>query len=166
MSGLRMLRAGIAGLALMGLAGCEGAFPTDDRAEATGEADVCRQVSSALLRGQRNSFGLNFRAAEDAFAELLSLYALEDVTGQCPEAPSQAFVLMNQALAHSSQERFVTADGLFDRAAELLQGEEAGRDDYERDAALLIAYRAQDQLNRSVLEGARAFVEQAASGLD
>ena len=36
----------------------------------------------------------------------------------------------------------------------------------ERDAALLIAYRAQDQLNRSVLEGARAFVEQAASGLD
>ncbi|MEC9434358.1 MAG: CHAT domain-containing protein [Pseudomonadota bacterium] len=164
---LRLLRAVLVGLAAPGLAACEGAFPSaDPNAAAGGEAAVCRKVDDALLRGQRNSFGLNFRAAEDAFAELLSLYALDDVAGQCPDAPSQAFVVMNQALAHSSQERFVTADGLFDRAASLLDGPEAGHPDHDRDAALLVAYRAQDQLNRSVLEGARAFVEQAASGLD
>ncbi|MEE3099257.1 MAG: hypothetical protein VX463_05745, partial [Pseudomonadota bacterium] len=128
---LRLLRAVLVGLAAPGLAACEGAFPSaDPNAAAGGEAAVCRKVDDALLRGQRNSFGLNFRAAEDAFAELLSLYALDDVAGQCPDAPSQAFVVMNQALAHSSQERFVTADGLFDRAASLLDGPEAGHPDH------------------------------------
>ena len=156
-------------VALLALAACEGAFPSRDQAAAVPQegsrSALCAKVSEALLRGQRNSFGLNFREAEDAFSELLSLYALEDVTGQCPDAPGQAYVLMNQALAHSSQERFVTADGLFDRAEALLEGPEAGREDAGRDRALLTAYRAQDQLNRSLLEGARSFVERAAADL-
>ncbi len=151
---------------VLALGGCAGAFDSVSLGGATADAPLCRQVDDALLRGQRNSFGLNFRAAEDAFTELLSLYSLEDVTGSCPEAPSRAFVLMNQALAHSSQERFVTADGLFDRAEALLETDEAGRPDADRDRALLTAYRAQDQLNRSILEGARAFVEQAAARLE
>ncbi|MEM1313015.1 MAG: CHAT domain-containing protein [Pseudomonadota bacterium] len=146
------------------LTACEGAAPQGERS--TADASICRRVDDALLRGQRNSFGLNYRAAEDAFSELLSLYTLEDVAAQCPRAPTRGFVLMNQALAHSSQERFVTADGLFDRAGELLATEEADHPNAERDRALLTAYRAQDQLNRSILEGARNFVEQAAEGLD
>ncbi|HKK36923.1 MAG TPA: CHAT domain-containing protein [Paracoccaceae bacterium] len=157
-----------AGLVLL-LAACAGSIPRQEpvvEAEGDGAGALCQQVSAALLRGQRNSFGLNFRAAEDAFTELLSLYALEDVTARCPTAPTRAFVLMNQALAHSSQERFVTADGLFDRAETLLEAEEAGHPDADRDRALLVAYRAQDQLNRSILDGARAFVEQAAQGLE
>lgn len=174
MSARRAARRGrvVVGLALAGLlAACAGAIPpgtfslTEAGAGKGGEEALCADVAAVLLRGQRNSFGLNFRAAEDAFSELLSLYELNDVAGRCPEAPSRAFVLMNQALAHSSQERFVTADGLFARAETLLDGEEAGRADAERDRALLTAYRAQDQLNRSILEGARAFVEQATEGL-
>ncbi|MEO1689477.1 MAG: hypothetical protein AAFU61_16420, partial [Pseudomonadota bacterium] len=146
------------------LAACEGAVPLTSQGP-RGDAAICRKVDDALLRGQRNSFGLNYRAAEDAFSELLSLYAIEDVATRCPRAPSRAFVLMNQALAHSSQERFVTADGLFDRAQQLLETEEQGHPNADRDLALLTAYRAQDQLNRSILEGARNFVEQAEEGL-
>ncbi|MGM0584067.1 MAG: CHAT domain-containing protein [Pseudomonadota bacterium] len=155
-----------AAAAALVLVACEGSIPPMRQVASDEPGAVCRKVDDALLRGQRNSFGLNFRAAEDAFAELLSLYDLEDVTALCPDAPSRAFVLMNQGLAHSSQERFVTADGLFNRAEDLLETEEAGRADAGRDRALLTAYRAQDQLNRSLLEGARAFVEQAASGLE
>ncbi|MEM6441122.1 MAG: hypothetical protein AAF763_15660, partial [Pseudomonadota bacterium] len=146
------------------LAACEGAIPLAEEGPA-GDAAICRKVNDALVRGQRNSFGLNYRAAEDAFSELLSLYALEDVATRCPRAPTRGFVLMNQALAHSSQERFVTADGLFDRAGELLRTEEVDHRNAERDLALLTAYRAQDQLNRSILDGARSFVEQASEGL-
>ena len=135
------------------LAGCAGSLPPGGLgpgggarlAGGGGDAPICTRVSAALLRGQRNSFGLNFREAEDAFTELLSLYAIEDVAALCPTAPSRAFVLMNQALAHSSQERFVTADGLFDRAGELLEGPEADHPDADRDRALLVAYRAQDR---------------------
>jgi len=147
------------------LSACEGSLPNSIQVQG-GEAAVCSQVDEVLLRGQRNSFGLNYRAAEDAFTELLSLYAIEDVAARCPGAPTRAFVLMNQALAHSSQKRFVTADGLFDRAQQLLESEESDHPNAERDQALLTAYRAQDQLNRSILEGARSFVEQAAQGLD
>ena len=156
----------VAALTAVGLllAACEGAIPLAEQGPA-GDAAICRKVDDALVRGQRNSFGLNYRAAEDAFSELLSLYALEDVATRCPRAPTRGFVLMNQALAHSSQERFVTADGLFDRAADLLQTEEAEHRNAERDLALLTAYRAQDQLNRSILDGARNFVEQASEGL-
>lgn len=156
----------IAGLAALAAA-CAGSVPPGSFSLASRDEapELCGKVDQILLRGQRNSFGLNFRAAEDAFSELLSVYEIEDVSGECPAAPSRAFILMNQALAHSSQERFVTADGLFDRAETLLDGEEAGREDAERDRALLVAYRAQDQLNRSILEGARAFVDQASAGL-
>ncbi len=91
-----------------------------DGAEAKAKKALCDQVSNLLLAGQRNSFGLQFSEAEDAFAELLTIYSLEDVS-VCPKAPSRAFILMNQALAYSSQERFVTADGLFDLAADILE---------------------------------------------
>lgn len=149
-------------LALL-LASCaeEGGF-----ADANPELRLCARAGETLLSGQRNSFGLNFREAENAFADLLSLYELEPVEQTCPDAPSRAFLLMNQALAHSSQERFVTADGLFLRAEQLLDEAPPDDPDAARDRALLTAFRAQDQLNRTILEGARAFVEQAAARLD
>ncbi len=157
------MRAALALLLSLLLAACSGG---ERQVEADAGKQLCARAAEALLRGQRNSFGLNFREAENAFAELLSLYELEPVEKTCPQAPSRAFLLMNQALAHSSQERFVTADGLFLRAQQLL--DEAPQDDpnVQRDRALLTAYRAQDQLNRTILEGARAFVEQAAARLD
>lgn len=161
------LRAALLALAALTLAACEGAFPrtAPGSVAGAGDAALCARVGDALLRGQRNSFGLNFRAAEDAFSELLALYALEDVAARCPRAPGQAYILMNQALAHSSQERFVTADGLFARAESLLEGPEADRPAADRDRALLTAYRAQDQLNRALLDGARGFVEAATESL-
>jgi CHAT domain-containing protein len=128
-------------------------------------AGICDQVNETLLRGQRSSFGLQFQAAEDAFSELLSLYDLDEAASQCPRAPSKPFILMNQALAHSSQERFVTADGLFARAETLLDESDLPVVETDRDRALLNAYRAQDQLNRSILEGARSFVEVAVERL-
>jgi CHAT domain-containing protein len=129
------------------------------------DGDVCNLVNETLLRGQRSSFGLQFQAAEDAFSELLSLYDVNDEAQECPRAPSRPFVIMNQALAHSSQERFVTADGLFARAQSLLDESIRPPSEVERDRALLAAYRAQDQLNRSVLDGARSFVELAVQRL-
>jgi CHAT domain-containing protein len=128
-------------------------------------AEICTRVSETLLRGQRSSFGLQFQAAEDAFSELLSLYDLDPAATQCPRAPSRPFIIMNQALAHSSQERFVTADGLFARAETLLGESDRPVAEVDRDRALLSAYRAQDQLNRSILEGARSFVELAVERL-
>ena len=152
----RIARAGAAALICTGCA-------SDGTGFTSGE--VCTQVNETLLRGQRSSFGLQFQAAEDAFSELLSLYDLDDAAAKCPRAPSRPFIVMNQALAHSSQERFVTADGLFARAESLL--DESGRTAEEtgRDRALLSAYRAQDQLNRSILDGARSFVELAVARL-
>lgn len=161
LSGLR--RALRAAPLLLGalLAACAGQEPGIERS-----ADICRQVSETLLRGQRSSFGLRFQAAEDAFSELLTIYQLTPAAQDCPRAPSQAFLLMNQALAHSSQERFTTADGLFARAEALLDDPALTETERERDAALLSAYRAQDQLNRSILDGARGFVDLAARRLE
>lgn len=133
----------------------DGGDPNDPRA-------LCRKVSGLLLAGQRNSFGLQFADAENAFTELLTIYSLEDVRATCPRAPSQPFVMMNQALALSSQERFVTADGLFSKAGELLQTTDyATVDEKARDQALYRAYQAQDLLNRSSVLGSSEF-EQAA----
>ena len=148
--------AALSGLALLAACAQPGEGP---RADAGG--DLCRDVAETLLRGQRASFGLRFQAAEDAFSELLALYDLKPEAQDCARAPSRPFILMNQALAHSSQERFVTADGLFDTAEALLNAPGADPDQAARDRALLTAYRAQDQLNRSVLDGARSFVELA-----
>ncbi|MGG7565619.1 CHAT domain-containing protein [Rhodovulum sp. DZ06] len=148
-------------LALAALAGCAG-----QGTQLSASGGVCRQVAETLLRGQRASFGLRFQAAEDAFSELLGLYDLDPDAVACPRAPSRPFILMNQALAHSSQERFVTADGLFDRAETLLDAPGMDPQESARDRALLSAYRAQDQLNRSILEGARSFVEVAAERLE
>ena len=135
-----------------------------DRPEAAANKALCDRVGNLLLTGQRNSFGLQFSEAEDAFAELLTIYSLEDVPGTCPKAPSRAFILMNQALAYSSQERFVTADGLFASAEELLQsGEGVPEERLQRERALLTAYRAQDLLNRSSSLNAREFADAAAA---
>lgn len=135
----------------------------DGLTSAADDRQLCRQVETLLISGQRNSFGLRFSDAENAFAELLSIYSLEDVTARCPKAPSRAFILMNQALAYSSQERFVTANGLFDLAAELLaDGREIPPRRLERERALYTAYRAQDLLNRSEALSAREFAEAAA----
>ncbi len=124
---------------------------------------LCDQVSVLLLNGQRNSFGLKFSEAEDAFSELLTIYSLEDVPGSCPKAPSRAFILMNQALAYSSQERFVTADGLFSSAADILaKGEGIRPERLKRERALFTAYRAQDLLNQSSSLNAREFADAAA----
>ena len=132
--------------------------------EAAAKRALCDNVSNLLLAGQRNSFGLQFSEAEDAFAELLTIYSLEDVAGSCPKAPSRAFILMNQALAYSSQERFVTADGLFALAAEILQdGEGVPPERLKRERALFTAYRAQDLLNRSSSLNAREFADAAAA---
>ena len=73
-----------------------------------------------VLTSGQYILGPEVEAFENAFAELISIYGLNDVNGLCPGRPSQAFILMNQALAHSSQERFATADGLFARAEEIL----------------------------------------------
>ncbi len=135
-----------------------------DGPEAAANKALCEQVSDLLLTGQRNSFGLQFSEAEDAFAELLTVYSLEDVSGTCPKAPSRAFILMNQALAYSSQERFVTADGLFDLAADILDaGEGIEPTRLQRERALYTAYRAQDLLNRSSSLNAREFADAAAA---
>lgn len=131
---------------------------------ATANKALCDQISTLLLAGQRNSFGLQFSEAEDAFAELLTIYSLEDVAGSCPKAPSRAFVLMNQALAYSSQERFVTADGLFALASDILQaGDGIPPERLKRERALFTAYRAQDLLNRSSSLNAREFADAAAA---
>lgn len=125
--------------------------PDDPRA-------ICRKVSGLLLAGQRNSFGLQFSEAENAFAELLTIYSLQDVRETCPRAPSQPFIMMNQALALSSQERFVTADGLFSKAGELLETiDYATVDEKARDQALFRSYQAQDLLNRSSELGSTEF---------
>ena len=125
---------------------------------------LCQKVGNLLLIGQRNSFGLRFSEAEEAFSELLTIYSLEDVVGSCPKAPSRAFVLMNQALAYSSQERFVTADGLFATAADLLaDGGDADPARLQRERALYTAYRAQDFLNRSSSLNAKEFADAAAT---
>ncbi len=152
--------------AAIALAACAPFSDAPRVASTGGGGALCSKVAETLLRGQRNSFGLNFREAENAFAALLSIYELEPVAESCPRAPSRAFLLMNQALAHSSQERFVTADGLFLRAAQLIDAAPEGDETAARDRTLLTAYRAQDQLNRSILDGARAFVEQAAARLE
>lgn len=156
----------LSGLAL--LAGCA-AQKSDDAATplallANDEGALCDRVDELLLKGQRNSFGLRFAEAENAFSELLSIYSLEPVNQRCPDRPSQAFVLMNQALAHSSQERFATADGLFARAEGLLRdGAEVPPERLTRERTLYTAYRAQDLLNRSAVIGAREFAEAAAN---
>jgi len=158
------LAAALVGLAL--IASCVGTSVEDGGAPAArsrADADLCRQVDDLLLSGQRNSFSLKFAEAENAFVGLLALYGAHDVAGQCPDRPSRAFTLMNQALAHSSQERFATAFGLFARADALLSdgtGIAPGR--LERERALLKAYRAQDLLNRSAVIGARELTEAAA----
>lgn len=162
---LRRLGLLAAALAAPLLAGCAAVDTAVDGATAERGA-TCREVAETLLRGQRSSFGLRFQAAEDAFSELLALYELHPEARDCPRAPSRAFILMNTALAHSSQERFVTADGLFARAEQLLDDPELTEGERERDRALLTAYRAQDQLNRSVLQGARSFVELAEERLE
>lgn len=132
--------------------------------EVSAKKELCDQVGGLLLVGQRNSFGLKFSEAEDAFSELLTIYSLEDVTGSCPKAPSRAFILMNQALAYSSQERFVTADGLFDLASGILEsGEGISPERLKRERALFTAYRAQDLLNRSSSLNAREFADAAAA---
>ena len=160
------VRAWAAGFLALGVAaGCAAPQSGDvETAAANPKRDaLCRQVDELLLTGQRNSFGLKFSDAENAFAELISVYSLNDVGAQCPGRPSEAFVLINQALAHSSQERFATADGLFKRAEELLEdgaGIPANR--LEREKTLFTAYRAQDLLNRSSVIGAKEFAEAAA----
>ncbi|MEL6794741.1 MAG: hypothetical protein AAFP78_14875, partial [Pseudomonadota bacterium] len=132
--------------------------------KASDDRQFCRSVDDLLLTGQRSSFGLKFADAENAFAELLSIYSLNDVTARCTGRPSEAFVLMNQALAHSSQERFATADGLFARAADLLdEGSSIPPQRLERERALLGSYRAQDLLNRSSSLDPRRFAEAAAA---
>lgn len=135
--------------------------PSDDTVDVSGGADpktLCPAVDRLMLKGQRNSFGLKFSDAENAFTELLTLYSLNDVRAVCPRAPSQAFILMNQALSLSSQERFVTADGLFAKADELVRTEEyKSVGEKARDQALLNAYKAQDLLNRSSLISASEF---------
>lgn len=132
--------------------------------EVSAKKELCDQVGGLLLVGQRNSFGLKFSEAEDAFSELLTIYSLEDVTGSCPKAPSRAFILMNQALAYSSQERFVTADGLFDLVSGILEsGEGISPERLKRERALFTAYRAQDLLNRSSSLNAREFADAAAA---
>ena len=121
------------------LAAC--AAPGGDGPKVAAEA-LCAQVNQMLLVGQRNSFGLQFSEAENIFGELQTIYSLKDVTAKCPNAPSRAFVLMNQALAHSSQERFVTASGLFDLAEDILTtGEGVPPARLQRERALLTAYR-------------------------
>lgn len=149
-------------LGLWVLAGCAAPDPRGT-AERT-DAELCGQVDRLLLSGQRNSFGLRFAEAENAFAELLSIYSLQPVAELCPDRPSQAFILMNQALAHSSQERFATASGLFARAEDVLaEGATVPPERRERERALLASYRAQDLLNRSAVIGARELAEAAAS---
>ncbi len=160
-------KAAIALVAALGLAACAGPDPTDIIA-ADGRTPetikLCKEVDVLLLSGQRNSFGLRFAEAENAFAELISLYSLNDIGKACPGRPSQAFILMNQALAHSSQERFATADGLFVRAEALLRsGEGIAPERLARERTLLTAYRAQDLLNRSAVLGARELADVAAS---
>jgi CHAT domain-containing protein/tetratricopeptide (TPR) repeat protein len=155
-----LIRAAMA-LAVLLLAACAASDPRVDTRST--DADLCEQVDRLLLSGQRNSFGLRFAEAENAFAELLSIYSLQPVTALCPDRPSQAFILMNQALAHSSQERFATASGLFARAEGLLaDGSTVPPSQLERERALLAAYRAQDLLNRSSVIGARELAEAAA----
>lgn len=150
------------------VAACTGPDSGQDPAlSATASDDrvtICRTVDELMLSGQRNSFGLRFSDAENAFSELLSIYALKDVNTLCPNRPSQAFVLMNQALAHSSQERFVTADGLFLEAERLLaDGSQIPPARLARERQLIGAYRAQDLLNRSAVLGPREFAEAAAA---
>lgn len=157
-----MLIRGAVILVLWLLAGCAA---SDPRAAAhSSDAELCETVDRLLLSGQRNSFGLRFAESENAFAELLSIYSLKPVAALCPDRPSQAFILMNQALAHSSQERFATAAGLFARAqGVLVDGATVPPERIDRESALLTAFRAQDLLNRSAVIGARELAEAAAS---
>ncbi|MEM7546099.1 MAG: CHAT domain-containing protein [Pseudomonadota bacterium] len=146
------------------LAACAAPSAPEVVAASDDPAVLCRSVDQLLLSGQRNSFGLQFSEAENAFAELLSLYSLQDVNAICPNRPSSAFVLMNQALAHSSQERFATADGLFAQAERMLStASEVPPTRLKRERDLLAAYRAQDLLNRSAVLGPREFADAAAA---
>lgn len=152
--------------ALLGLAACAPAPSSGTSGPTAGKLEkqqLCRSVDELLLTGQRSSFGLRFSDAENAFAELLSVYNLNEVNANCPGRPSEAFVLMNQALAHSSQERFATANGLFARAESLLAaGANVPPQRLERERALLDSYRAQDLLNRSSVLNAQQFADAAA----
>ncbi|MGB1214936.1 MAG: CHAT domain-containing protein [Pikeienuella sp.] len=145
------------------LASCgQGQQTTADGGDSDDPRALCKKIGGLLLAGQRNSFGLQFAEAENAFTELLTIYSLKNVKETCPRAPSQPFVMMNQALALSSQERFVTADGLFSKAGELLKTlDYATVDEKARDEALFRSYQAQDLLNRSSVLGSNEF-EQAA----
>lgn len=170
-AGRRLNRAAAAALGCFALAACAappngsgGPGATASAGDAPADkAKLCRSVDDLLLTGQRSSFGLRFSDAENAFAELLSLYSLRDVNALCPGRPSEAFVLMNQALAHSSQERFATADGLFARAEALLRdGAKVPANRLGRERALFNSFKAQDLLNRSSVLGAREFADAAA----
>lgn len=155
---------GLAALALAGCAPQQGEGGVQVAASKADDRRFCRSVDDLLLSGQRSSFGLKFAEAENAFAELLTIYSLNDVPGRCAGRPSEAFVLMNQALAHSSQERFATADGLFARAAQLLdEGAGVPPQRLQRERALLGSYQAQDLLNRSSSLDPRRFSEAAAA---
>lgn len=160
-SGMASRIAALGGALLLGACAVPG---TSDKLAAEAGGPLCDQINGLLLSGQRNSFGLRFAEAENAFAELQTIYSLNDVGAACPRAPSMAFILMNQALAYSSQERFVTADGLFLKAEELLRdGATIPPARLDRERALLTAYRAQDLLNRSSALNAKQFADAAAA---
>ena len=118
-SGMASRIAALGGALLLGACAVPG---TSDKLAAEAGGPLCDQINNLLLSGQRNSFGLRFAEAENAFAELQTIYSLNDVGAACPRATSMAFILMNQALAYSSQERFVTADGFAFNACVALFG--------------------------------------------
>lgn len=108
------------------LAACAAEPVGTDRRADTDRGDICAEIASAFLAGQRDSFGLSFAEAETRMRSILVM--LDDAATEpaCPGGVSRSVVLAELGLSLSGQRKFRLADGAFAEARAALARQPTG----------------------------------------
>lgn len=128
------------------------------------DRQVCTQISRLAQEAKRDSFSLDYSAAERGFRRVIALYNEGDAAERCNISFSPAQAHMNLGMVLSNQRHYRLAEGAFKTAAGLLQGktDEAS----VGELALLGVFRSHHSLNKNVAADAERHANQTLTLLD